>query len=43
VVGAVAAGVVIAVAISDPFLSQRHERSVHAARNRRSPAAAKNR
>lgn len=43
VVGAVAAGLVIAVAISDPFLSQRHERSVHAARNRRSPAAAKNR
>ena len=43
VVGAVAAGVVIAVAISDPFLSQRHERSVHAARNRRSPASAKNR
>jgi low temperature requirement protein LtrA len=43
VVGAVAAGVVIAVAISDPFLSQRHERSVHAARNRRSPAAAKDR
>jgi low temperature requirement protein LtrA len=43
VVGAVAATVVIAVAISDPFLSQRHERSVHAAKNRRSPAAAKNR
>ena len=43
VVGAVAAGVVIAVAISDPFLSQRHERSVHAAKNSRSPAAAKNR
>ena len=43
VVGAVAAGVVIAVAISDPFLSQRHERSEQAARNRRSPAAAKNR
>lgn len=43
VVGAVAAGVVIAVAISDPFLSQRHERSVSAAKNRRSPAAAKNR
>jgi low temperature requirement protein LtrA len=43
VVGAVAAGVVIAVAISDPFLSQRHERSVQAARNRRSPAAAQNR
>ncbi len=43
VVGAVAAGIVIAVAISDPFLSQRHERSVHAAKNSRSPAAAKNR
>lgn len=43
VVGAVAAAVVLAVAFSDPFLSRRHERSVHAARNRRSPAGAKNR
>lgn len=43
VVGAAAAAVVLAVAFTDPFLSHRHERSVHAARNRRSPAAAKNR
>ena len=43
VVGAVAAGVVLAVAITDPFLSERHERSVHTAKNPRSPAAAKNR
>jgi low temperature requirement protein LtrA len=43
VVGAVAAGVVIAVAISDPFLSQRHERSLHTAKTRRAPAVVKNR
>jgi low temperature requirement protein LtrA len=43
VVGAAAAAIVIAVAFTDPFLSRRHERSVHAARNRRSTAAAKNR
>ncbi|HEY2599152.1 MAG TPA: low temperature requirement protein A [Candidatus Dormibacteraeota bacterium] len=42
-VGAVAAAIVLAVAISDPYLSQRHERSVHAAGKRASPAAAKNR
>jgi low temperature requirement protein LtrA len=43
VVGAAAAAVVLAVALTDPFLSRRHERSVNAARNRRTPAAAKNR
>jgi low temperature requirement protein LtrA len=42
-VGAIAAAVVLGVAVSDPFLSQRHERSVHAARTHRSTAAAKNR
>jgi low temperature requirement protein LtrA len=42
VVGAVAAAAVLGVAISDPFMSQRHERSVAAAR-KRAPAGAKNR
>ncbi len=43
VVGAAAAAVVLAVALTDPFLSRRHERSVNATRNRRTPAAAKTR
>jgi low temperature requirement protein LtrA len=42
VVGAVAAAAVLGVAISDPFMSQRHERSVAAAR-KRATAGAKNR
>ncbi|HEY8813480.1 MAG TPA: low temperature requirement protein A, partial [Candidatus Dormibacteraeota bacterium] len=42
VVGAVAATIVLAVAASDPFLSRRHERSVHAAR-KHTQTAAKNR
>jgi hypothetical protein len=43
VVGAVAAAIVLAVAISDPFLSKRPERTPHPARARRPAAAAKNR
>ncbi|MEP6752005.1 MAG: low temperature requirement protein A [Candidatus Dormiibacterota bacterium] len=43
IVGAVAAAVVLAVAVTDPLLSQGHERSVNAAKNRSAPAAAKNR
>jgi low temperature requirement protein LtrA len=39
IVGAVAAAVILAVAISDPFLSARHERSPHPHHEQRRPAA----
>jgi low temperature requirement protein LtrA len=42
-VGAVAAAIVLAVAVTDPFLSKRHERTAHPAKAGRATTSARNR